>query len=96
VTQSLGKEKVTKKTPLEGKALHPLIKRALSRGKEDVINSYEFGFNQFGESQTVDYHNQLEERFKFLADNPYVAPLATVFWSTPTGHFSKGVLILNG
>ena len=45
--------------------------------KEDVINSYEFGFYQFGESQAVNYHNQLEERFQFLADNPCVAPLAT-------------------
>ena len=45
--------------------------------KEDVINSYEFGLYQFGESQAVNYHNQPEDRFKFLADNPYVAPLAT-------------------
>ncbi|WP_299079958.1 type II toxin-antitoxin system RelE/ParE family toxin [uncultured Paraglaciecola sp.] len=45
--------------------------------KEDVINSYDFGLYQFGESQADNYHNQLEKRLNFLANNPYVAPLAT-------------------
>lgn len=44
--------------------------------KDDLVNSYEYGFYQFGESQATIYHNQLEERFTFLANNPYAAPVA--------------------
>jgi toxin ParE1/3/4 len=46
----------------------------LSRAAEqDILALFVYGVEAFGEAQAEQYHDQIENSFQFLADNPYAA-----------------------
>ena len=44
------------------------------KAEEDVINIFIDGAGQFGIAQAEHYHQELNQCFRFLAENPLVAP----------------------
>jgi toxin ParE1/3/4 len=43
------------------------------KAEEDIIDIFETGIEQFGLSQAERYHEQLDQCFRFLAENPLAA-----------------------
>jgi len=59
------------------------------KAEEDIIDNFRFATAQLGLNQAEHYHERLEQCFRFLADNPWVArerveitrQFASILWS---------------
>ena len=43
------------------------------KAEEDIVDTFRTGIEQFGLNQAERYHEQLEQCFRFLAENPFAA-----------------------
>ena len=61
--------------------------RLTNRAREQIIESYEYGYREFGEAKAEAYLQELRQCFDILSDNPRLARLREDFVTPLRIHF---------